>query len=381
MERKPKNFAEAQSSEEIEEFIDENLVHFAGKVINSNISPAVGVRLKQEDGISDLPHVCARTLMADPSAGPLRLDWIGIQQCGITFKQIQKIAGEKEDPKTEITFSKPAADAVRSRYLELKDGKGERRVVNGDAVKSRNRQLLVPVQGMETSYVSVTPLYAMGVSAEIQRIMNQRFEQEKEEGRSSEKSALRAVDMVKAFSIGGTRPRNVSGLTDEPGIRQALVFEQMVPKMDSNKKRLIRACFSGFRYRIPRDRMKAYTGFLSRTFPPGGDDSEEAPRIWTKRLKEKEREILMPLIEAIESQAQSLARKLEEQSNELPEIDEAAPGWPWVFPDRRSREWKKQEASSLAKQIHKMDREDKGGTGQVRGQDVARIADALEAML
>ncbi len=192
------------------------LVHFSSKTVNSNAA-LVGVRLSPDDAL-DAPYVSARTLMARGVSLSLDYGKGGAAVAGIC-KQVN--AAARGDAFAEA--------ASPEEYAVIKEAMNEARSsgfsVGVEHVDHRLRQILIPKDGAEGGYVSMTPITAGGVcellfgrddglvsrhNAACEEAKKQSEKEDAGSGRAP-RPAIRKLRQAQ-FGIGGSNPQNVGGL-------------------------------------------------------------------------------------------------------------------------------------------------------------------------
>lgn len=194
------------------------LVHFSSKTVNSNAA-LVGVRLASDDAL-DAPYVSARTLMARRVSLSLDYGKGGAAVAGIC-KQVNSVVGgtpfaEAASPEERAAIENAMAEACSSAFS-----------VGVERVDHRLRQILIPKEGAEGGYVSMTPITAGGVCELLFErdnglvpCHNAAFEEdgklpakaETDEDGKSDLSIKRRKLRQAQFGIGGSNPQNVGGL-------------------------------------------------------------------------------------------------------------------------------------------------------------------------
>lgn len=193
------------------------LVHFRSKTVNSNAA-LVGVRLASDDAL-DAPYVSARTLMARGVS--LALDYSkNINMKGIC-RQINAVVrntpfAEGASPEERAAIEKALTETCSLSFS-----------VGVEYVDHRLRQILIPKEGSEGGYVSMTPITAGGVCEllfekdnGLVSIHNAACEEERkraekpeedEEGESDPCMKIRKLRQAQ-LDLGGSNPQNVGGL-------------------------------------------------------------------------------------------------------------------------------------------------------------------------
>ncbi|WP_300832084.1 hypothetical protein, partial [uncultured Bilophila sp.] len=194
------------------------LVHFSSKTVNSNAA-LVGVRLASDDAL-DAPYVSARTLMARNISLSLDYGKGGAAMAGIC-KQVNAVVrntpfAKDASPEERAAIEKAMTDACSSSFS-----------VGLGYVDHRLRQILIPKEGSEGGYVSMTPITAGGVcellfeknnglvSSHNAACEEARKHAGKPEGDENGGSAphMEICKLRQAqFGIGGSNPQNVGGL-------------------------------------------------------------------------------------------------------------------------------------------------------------------------
>lgn len=130
------------------------LVHFSSKTVNSNAA-LVGVRLSSDDAL-DAPYVSARTLMARGVSLSLDYGKGGAAVAGICKQVNAAVRGdtfaEAASPEERAAIEGAMSEALSSAFS-----------VGVEHVDHRLRQILIPKDGAEGGYVSMTPITAGGV--------------------------------------------------------------------------------------------------------------------------------------------------------------------------------------------------------------------------
>ena len=130
------------------------LVHFSSKTVNSNAALA-GVRLASDDAL-DAPYVSARTLMARGVSLSLDYGKGGAAVAGIC-KQVNAVV--RGNP-----FAEAASSEERRAIEDAMTGACSSAFSVGvEHVDHRLRQILIPKEGAEGGYVSMTPMTAGGI--------------------------------------------------------------------------------------------------------------------------------------------------------------------------------------------------------------------------
>ena len=204
------------------------LVHFSSKTVNSNAA-LVGVRLSPDDAL-DAPYVSARTLMARGVSLSLDYGKGGAAVAGICKQVNAAVRGdtfaEAASPEERAAIEGAMSEALSSAFS-----------VGVEHVDHRLRQILIPKDGAEGGYVSMTPITAGGVcellfekehglvsrhNADADEVKKQPekddadeakkpSEQEDEEAGGASRPAIRKLRQAQ-FGIGGSNPQNVGGL-------------------------------------------------------------------------------------------------------------------------------------------------------------------------
>ena len=130
------------------------LVHFSSKTVNSNAALA-GVRLASGDAL-DAPYVSARTLMARGVSLSLDYGKGGAAVAGIC-KQVNAVVrgnpfAEAASAEERLAIEDAMTGACSSAFS-----------VGVEHVDHRLRQILIPKEGAEGGYVSMTPMTAGGI--------------------------------------------------------------------------------------------------------------------------------------------------------------------------------------------------------------------------
>ena len=130
------------------------LVHFSSKTVNSNAALA-GVRLASDDAL-DAPYVSARTLMSRGVSLSLDYGKGGAAVAGIC-KQVNAVV--RGNP-----FAEAASSEERRAIEDAMTGACSSAFSVGvEHVDHRLRQILIPKEGAEGDYVSMTPMTAGGI--------------------------------------------------------------------------------------------------------------------------------------------------------------------------------------------------------------------------
>lgn len=205
------------------------LVHFSSKTVNSNAA-LVGVRLAADD-VLDAPYVSARTLMARKVSLSLDYGKGGAAVAGIC-KQVNAVVrnnsfAEAASPEERAAIEHAMTEACSSAFS-----------VGVGHVDHRLRQILIPKEGAEGGYVSMTPITAGGVCEllfekdhGLVSCHNAAYEKEKksvgtpenkeekpaappenDEGAGNDPSIKMRKLRQAQFGIGGSNPQNVGGL-------------------------------------------------------------------------------------------------------------------------------------------------------------------------
>ena len=205
------------------------LVHFSSKTVNSNAA-LVGVRLAADD-VLDAPYVSARTLMARNVSLSLDYGKGGAAVAGIC-KQVNAVVrnnsfAEAASPEERAAIEHAMTEACSSAFS-----------VGVGHVDHRLRQILIPKEGAEGGYVSMTPITAGGVcellfekdhglvschnaayEKEKKSVGNPENKEEKpaappenDEGAGNGPSMKMRKLRQAQFGIGGSNPQNVGGL-------------------------------------------------------------------------------------------------------------------------------------------------------------------------
>lgn len=193
------------------------LVHFSSKTVNSNAA-LVGVRLASDDAL-DAPYVSARTLMARGVS--LALDYSkNVNMAGIC-RQINAVVRNTPFAKDASPEERAAIEKALTETCSLSFSVGV------EYVDHRLRQILLPKEGSEGGYVSMTPITAGGICEllfekdnGLVSIHNAACEEERkpaekpeedEEGESDPCMKIRKLRQAQ-LDIGGSNPQNVGGL-------------------------------------------------------------------------------------------------------------------------------------------------------------------------
>lgn len=194
------------------------LVHFSSKTVNSNAALA-GVRLASDDAL-DAPYVSARTLMARGVSLSLDYGKGGAAVAGIC-KQVNAVV--RGNP-----FAEAASSEERLAIEDAMTGACSSAFSVGvEHVDHRLRQILIPKEGAEGGYVSMTPMTAGGIcellfekdNGLVPRHNAACEEEGKRTGKPENGEEVGNAPRMKMrklrqaqFGIGGSNPQNVGGL-------------------------------------------------------------------------------------------------------------------------------------------------------------------------
>ena len=298
------------------------LLHFSSKTVNSNTRLA-GVRLAEEKAW-DAPYVSARTLMSRGVRRSLDYGEGGAKTAGV-YKQIRMVLNEEEGAKQASAEEKRVIrEAVEKAY-------GQGFATGTEFVDHRLRQVLVPRNGVEGGYVSMTPVTSGGLCellcAAGEGLVPRHNEHVAEERKSAEaqgkKAVLRRIRQGQ-FGIGGSNPQNIGGLVRS---MQKPLF------MDAPRAAFgIKEAFFLYHHGLPldfsrpgpmRESLLAYAGFRTRY----GLDSEKGQEGRSRlAVRQEEERLLGALAESVLSAGEDARDLLWECADSLPERFDARTG-------------------------------------------------------
>ena len=186
------------------------LIHFSSKTVNSNTKLS-GVRITEKKAW-DAPYVSVRTLMSRGVRLALDYGEGGAKTAGV-YAQMRAVLNGEERAKLASAEEK---NMIRE---EVEKAYGNYFTVGTDFVDHRLRQVLVPRNGVEGGYVSMTPVTSGGLCellcAAGEGLVPRHNEHVAEERKSAEaqgkKAVLRRIRQGQ-FGIGGSNPQNIGGL-------------------------------------------------------------------------------------------------------------------------------------------------------------------------
>lgn len=300
------------------------LVHFSSKTVNSNAALA-GVRLAADEAL-DAPYISARTLIARGVSLSLDYGKGGAAMAGIC-KQVNAVVrghpfADAASPEERLAIESAMTAACSSAFS-----------VGVGHVDHRLRQILIPKEGAEGGYVSMTPMTAGGVCELL-------FEKDKgivprhnaaceeegkragkpgdgEEAENAPRLKMRKLRQAQ-FGIGGSNPQNVGGLVR---VMQRPLFMDAPRSPDD-----LRAAFSLYYKGISLDFS---SGPLRQSLLPYAEfrrrhrlDKEEPPAVPGRtRLKAREEEetLLGNIAAAVLQQADEARETLRDYAAMLPQ--------------------------------------------------------------
>ncbi|WP_308774655.1 hypothetical protein [uncultured Bilophila sp.] len=301
------------------------LVHFSSKTVNSNAALA-GVRLASDDAL-DAPYVSARTLMARGVSLSLDYGKGGAAVAGIC-KQVNAVVrgnpfAEAASPEERAAIENAMTEACSSAFS-----------VGVEHVDHRLRQILIPKEGSEGGYVSMTPITAGGVCELL-------FERDnglvphhnaacEEEGRRAGKpegyengGSVPRMKMRKLrqaqFGIGGSNPQNVGGLVRA---MQRPLFVDAPRSADD-----LRAAFSLYYKGISldfsssgplRQALLAYADFRRR-HELDNEEPSVMPKQTDLKTREEEEALLKDIAAAVLQRADEAREMLRDYAGMLPQ--------------------------------------------------------------
>ena len=300
------------------------LVHFSSKTVNSNAALA-GVRLASDDAL-DAPYVSARTLMARGVSLSLDYGKGGAAVAGIC-KQVNAVV-------RGYPFAEAASSEERLAIEDAMTGACSSAFSVGvEHVDHRLRQILIPKEGAEGGYVSMTPMTAGGICELLFEKDNGLVPRHnaacEEEGKrigkpengedagNAPRMKMRKLRQAQ-FGIGGSNPQNVGGLVR---VMQRPLFVDAPRSADG-----LRAAFSlyykgiSIDFSLPsplRQVLLAYADFRRRH---GLDNGESAtPGRTDLKAREEEEALLGNIAAAVLQRADEAREMLRDYAVMLPQ--------------------------------------------------------------
>ncbi|MFR2383029.1 MAG: hypothetical protein ACLS73_00285 [Bilophila wadsworthia] len=299
------------------------LVHFSSKTVNSNAALA-GVRLASDDAL-DAPYVSARTLMARGVSLSLDYGKGGAAVAGIC-KQVNAVV--RGNP-----FAEAASSEERLAIEDAMTGACSSAFSVGvEHVDHRLRQILIPKEGAEGGYVSMTLMTAADMRTALRKGQragappNAACEEEGkrtgkpengEEVGNAPRMKMRKLRQAQ-FGIGGSNPQNVGGLVR---VMQRPLFVDAPRSADG-----LRAAFSLYYKGISidfslsgplRQVLLAYADFRRRH---GLDNGESAtPGRTDLKAREEEEALLGNIAAAVLQRADEAREMLRDYAVMLPQ--------------------------------------------------------------
>ena len=311
------------------------LVHFSSKTVNSNAA-LVGVRLAADD-VLDAPYVSARTLMARNVSLSLDYGKGGAAVAGIC-KQVNAVVrnnsfAEAASPEERAAIEHAMTEACSSAFS-----------VGVGHVDHRLRQILIPKEGAEGGYVSMTPITAGGVcellfekdhglvschnaayEKEKKSVGNPENKEEKpaappenDEGAGNGPSIKMRKLRQAQFGIGGSNPQNVGGLVR--AIMQRPLFVD-APRSAGDLRTAFSLYYKGISldFSSPgllRQALFAYVDFRRRY---GLDDGPAMPRRTSLKAREEEEVLLKDIADIALRRADEAREMLRDYADMLPQ--------------------------------------------------------------
>lgn len=311
------------------------LVHFSSKTVNSNAA-LVGVRLTADD-VLDAPYVSARTLMARNVSLSLDYGKGGAAVAGIC-KQVNAVVrnnsfAEAASPEERAAIEHAMTEACSSAFS-----------VGVGHVDHRLRQILIPKEGAEGGYVSMTPITAGGVcellfekdhglvschnaayEKEKKSVGNPENKEEKpaappenDEGAGNGPSIKMRKLRQAQFGIGGSNPQNVGGLVR--AIMQRPLFVD-APRSAGDLRTAFSLYYKGISldFSSPgplRQALFAYVDFRRRY---GLDDGPAMPRRTSLKAREEEEVLLKDIADIALRRADEAREMLRDYADMLPQ--------------------------------------------------------------
>lgn len=311
------------------------LVHFSSKTVNSNAA-LVGVRLAADD-VLDAPYVSARTLMARNVSLSLDYGKGGAAVAGIC-KQVNAVVrnnsfAEAASPEERAAIEHAMTEACSSAFS-----------VGVGHVDHRLRQILIPKEGAEGGYVSMTPITAGGVcellfekdhglvschnaayEKEKKSVGNPENKEEKpaappenDEGAGNDPSIKMRKLRQAQFGIGGSNPQNVGGLVR--AIMQRPLFVD-APRSAGDLRTAFSLYYKGISldFSSPgplRQALFAYVNFRRRY---GLDDGPAMPGRTSLKAREEEEVLLKDIADIALRRADEAREMLRDYADMLPQ--------------------------------------------------------------
>jgi hypothetical protein len=272
-EAKPKNSKKSKekekpwksfSKEEYQE-LDELLVHFSFKSVNTN-SRAGGIRLSPVRKLK-LPYISLQTLQAEGEC--FELDYItNVKTNAAKTAQLSRFVEGKnsilEGTAEERKFLQEVSEAIYSSGKEL----------NTDVLDPRLRQILLP--HFQHSYISVTPLPSASFCLKLNVEKNFYLEQN---GIQKEKRLFYSYRRS-VMGYGGSNSQNAGRLIREMQTSLPLSF----PIEDEAIRKAYALHYSGIQPRITRKQMEEYRHFRKKVITPEGIFSNMKLRAEEKQI-------------------------------------------------------------------------------------------------
>ncbi len=310
------------------------LVHFSSKTVNSNAA-LVGVRLAADD-VLDAPYVSARTLMARNVSLSLDYGKGGAAVAGIC-KQVNAVVrnnsfAEAASPEERAAIEHAMTEACSSAFS-----------VGVGHVDHRLRQILIPKEGAEGGYVSMTPITAGGVcellfekdhglvschnaayEKEKKSVGNPENKEEKpaappenDEGAGNGPSMKMRKLRQAQFGIGGSNPQNVGGLVR--AMQRPLFVD--APRSADDLRTAFSLYYKGISldFSSPgllRQALFAYVDFRRRY---GLDDGPAMPRRTSLKAREEEEVLLKDIADIALRRADEAREMLRDYADMLPQ--------------------------------------------------------------
>ena len=310
------------------------LVHFSSKTVNSNAA-LVGVRLAADD-VLDAPYVSARTLMARNLSLSLDYGKGGAAVAGIC-KQVNAVVrnnsfAEAASPEERAAIEHAMTEACSSAFS-----------VGVGHVDHRLRQILIPKEGAEGGYVSMTPITAGGVcellfekdhglvschnaayEKEKKSVGNPENKEEKpaappenDEGAGNGPSMKMRKLRQAQFGIGGSNPQNVGGLVR--AMQRPLFVD--APRSADDLRTAFSLYYKGISldFSSPgllRQALFAYVDFRRRY---GLDDGPAMPRRTSLKAREEEEVLLKDIADIALRRADEAREMLRDYADMLPQ--------------------------------------------------------------
>lgn len=315
------------------------LVHFSWKTVNSNIA-AGGVRLDHER-IMRLPYLSVRALLSGKHR--ISLDY-------------QKNTGNIATVVKQIGMARrgeaPAAEGVEILAM-LAQKTGSAACFGTESVSPRMRQLLlprqpVPVPGMETDYVAVSPVGCGGLNALVNAAVEAHNEQAK-----VDRGLVRIRQAHLPF--GGANPQNVGSLVRD---MQTPMF--FAPPQENPEIRKVLALYhKGAKPQLPRKLMwEWFNWFSDQKHNNAGQTATDL------ETREKEADFARRVMQQVLAQGQHYHDLLGRWRDSLPLETEAEDDAPvsllsaavdavtrgWIEPASRQRRW----ANDFAEKVSQM---------------------------